>query len=121
VLCLVSCPVFVCGPPEFLTAELVGVTLVGRNKITKYISVKILDTCTRNDVCAYDNNEDFQFDICFANLKFINLKLIVAYTFYLVFLVSCIWTFSIWVVPVFLFEYCIIILRICCLLFKCVF
>jgi hypothetical protein len=36
-------------------------------------------------------------------------------------LVSCIWPFSIWVVPVFLLEYCIITLRIRCLLFKLVF
>jgi hypothetical protein len=41
---------------------------------------------------------------------------------YLVLLVSSSWPFSTWVVPVFLLEYyCIITLRICCLLFKFVF
>jgi hypothetical protein len=38
-------------------------------------------------------------------------------TFEMVFLVSCIWSFSTWVVPVFLLEYSIITLRIYCLLF----
>jgi hypothetical protein len=33
-------------------------------------------------------------------------------------LVSSIWPFSTWVVPVFLLEYCLITPRICCLLFK---
>jgi hypothetical protein len=40
------------------------------------------------------------------------------YVFYVLFLVSSIWPFSTWVVPVFLLEYCLITLGICCLLFK---
>jgi hypothetical protein len=40
---------------------------------------------------------------------------------HVVLLVSSIWPISTWVVPVFPLEYCIITLRICCLIFKFVF
>jgi hypothetical protein len=54
---------------------------------------------------------------CFRSLKIVQHDIIVVYTCYVVFLVSF-WSFSSWVVPVFLLEYCIITLKICCLLFK---
>jgi hypothetical protein len=52
----------------------------------------------------------------FRSLKIVQHDIIVVYTYYMVFLVSCIWPFSTWWVPVFLLEYCIITLRIYCLL-----
>jgi hypothetical protein len=54
----------------------------------------------------------------FRSLKIVQHDIIVVYTCYVVFSVSSIWPFSTRVVPVFLLEYCIITLRICCLLFK---
>jgi hypothetical protein len=57
----------------------------------------------------------------FRSLKIVQHDIFVEYTCLMVFLVSCTLPFSIWVVPVFLLEYCIITLRICCLLFKIVF
>jgi hypothetical protein len=54
----------------------------------------------------------------FRSLKIVQHDIFVVYTCYLVFLVSSIWPISTWVVPVFLLEYCLITLRICCLLFK---
>jgi hypothetical protein len=47
--------------------------------------------------------------------------IIVLYTCYVKVLVYSFWPFLTWVVPVFLHEYCLITLMICCLLFKFVF
>jgi hypothetical protein len=52
----------------------------------------------------------------FRFLKIVQHDIVVVYTYYVVLFVSSIWPLLTWVVPVFLLEYCIITLRICCLL-----
>jgi hypothetical protein len=72
-------------------------------------------------VLAYDSTEGTMplFNVIFPIPEDRSTR--VVYTCNVVHFVSSIWPFTTWVVPVFLLEYCIITLRICCLLFKFVF
>jgi hypothetical protein len=54
--------------------------------------------------------------LCFRSLGIVRRDIVVVCACYVVLLVSSVWPFSTWVVPVFLLGYCVITLRICCLL-----